>query len=677
MLGQGASFREGQWEAISEVVERRARVLVVQRTGWGKSLVYFIATRLLRQSGAGPTLLISPLLSLMRNQIAMAERIGVRALSINSDNATAWNEVERALANDACDILLVSPERLANIRFLNQTLPTTRRGIGLFVVDKAHCISDWGHDFRPDYRRIVRILRALPPTTPVLATTATANSRVAADVAEQLGPGLKVFRGPLARGSLRIQVLSLGGQAQRLAWLAQYLPLLPGSGIIYCLTVVDCERVSEWLAQQGIHAPAYHSRTSVRREDLELQLLRNEVKALVATVALGMGFDKPDLGFVVHFQRPGSLVAYYQQIGRAGRALDNAYAILLCGQEDDAIQDYFVRTAMPPTAQLENVLTTIEASSGMNRTALLRKVNISAGRLDQCLKLLEVDGAIVRDGGAWFRTMNPWQFDEPRAAAVTGARRQELAEMQAFVQSTGCLMQAIARGLDDPFAAPCGHCAVCAGPILDVALDPRLVGQAIAFLRGAMVDITPRLQWVPDPATGMTRPISAGEQNLTGKALCMYRDGGWGALVAENKYRDGHFSDALVDAAAALIRDRWRPSPAPTWVTAVPSLRRPDLVPDLARRLARRLGLTFRMALDKTHETPEQKSLLNSVQQAANVAAAIDVLQHQVLSGPVLLIDDVCDSRWTLTVCGARLRQAGSGPVFPFVLASATGAGDV
>jgi ATP-dependent DNA helicase RecQ len=238
MLGPRATFREGQWEAISALVEGRSRVLVVQRTGWGKSLVYFIAAKLLRESGTGPTLLISPLLSLMRNQIEAARSLGINARSINSANNEEWTDIEAELAVDQCDVLVVSPERLSNDRFRSQTLPSIQTGIGLFVVDEAHCISDWGHDFRPDYRRIVRIVRGLPKEVPLLATTATANERVGNDIVSQLGTDLVVFRGPLERESLRLQVIELPDQAERLAWLVEHVPGLPGSGIIYCLTVL-------------------------------------------------------------------------------------------------------------------------------------------------------------------------------------------------------------------------------------------------------------------------------------------------------------------------------------------------------------------------------------------------------------------------------------------------------
>jgi len=258
MLGPDADFRAGQWEAIEKLVVEGRRVLVVQRTGWGKSLVYFLATKLLREQGAGFTLLISPLLALMRNQIEMADCIGVRAATINSSNREVWDAVEESLASDSCDLLLVSPERLNNPRF--QSLLSTIAGrVGLFVVDEAHCISDWGHDFRPDYRRIVRILRNLPKGVPVLATTATANDRVVADVQLQLGPGLTVLRGPLARPSLRLQNIQLADQSKRLAWLAENLSKFPGTGIIYCLTIADTERVAKWLRLKGFQIKAYHA----------------------------------------------------------------------------------------------------------------------------------------------------------------------------------------------------------------------------------------------------------------------------------------------------------------------------------------------------------------------------------------------------------------------------------
>jgi ATP-dependent DNA helicase RecQ len=372
-----ASFRDGQWEAIRAVVEDRATLLLVRRTGWGKSMVYFLATRLLRDAGAGPTLLVSPLLALMRNQIEAAARIGVRAASINSTNTGAWDRIEADLRQGAIDVLLISPERLANPDFRQQVLGRVANRIGLFVVDEAHCISDWGHDFRPDYQRLKRILQALPPNVPVLATTATANERVVDDVAGQLGTDVTVSRGPLARASLRLQTLTMPSPTDRMAWLAEHVPQLPGSGIIYALTVRDTERVAQWLRSRGVEAHAYSGRlANDERERLEHALLGNDVKALVATTALSMGFDKPDLGFVIHYQRPGSVVHYYQQVGRAGRDGNTAYGILFQGSEDDYIARYFIERAFPDPDDVDAVLAALEqADDGLKLRALEQALN--------------------------------------------------------------------------------------------------------------------------------------------------------------------------------------------------------------------------------------------------------------------------------------------------------------
>ena len=360
MLGPDASFRPGQLEAIEAVARDRGRVLLVQRTGWGKSAVYFIATKLLREQGAGPTLLVSPLLALMRNQIEMAARIGVRAETINSTNPDEFEPIVQRLADDQIDLLLVSPERFANERFRDEMLSVIARTVGLLVVDEAHCISDWGHDFRPDYRRIVRVLEALPADVPVLCTTATANDRVIADITDQLGSSLRTYRGTLDRESLALAVADVPSQAERMAWLAETIPGLDGSGIVYVLTIADGERVAAFLRRQGIEAEAYSGATdNDDRIRLEQALLANELKVLVATSALGMGFDKPDLGFVIHYQSPGSPIAYYQQVGRAGRALDHAPAVLLCGVEDREIQDYFIETAFPPQEQAEAIVSLV------------------------------------------------------------------------------------------------------------------------------------------------------------------------------------------------------------------------------------------------------------------------------------------------------------------------------
>jgi ATP-dependent DNA helicase RecQ len=673
MLGAGARFRPGQREAVEAVVRDHARALVVQRTGWGKSLVYWIATHLRRSAGSGPTLLVSPLLSLMRNQIQMAGRIGVRALTINSANTDDWGSVLRALDEGACDVLLVSPERFANEEFMLDVLP--RLGsIGLLVVDEAHCISDWGHDFRPDYRRIRRIIQALPPTVPILATTATANNRVVHDVAAQLGEGVQVYRGSLARDSLSLHVIPLADQAERLAWLARQVPHLPGSGIIYCLTVADTNRVASWLRGRGIDVMAYNADLpNEERERLEGLLINNEIKALVATVALGMGFDKPDLGFVVHYQRPGSVIAYYQQVGRAGRAVEHGLAVLLCGREDDEISEYFIETAFPPVADMGAVLAELAASQEVTVPKLESRLNMRRGQVQKALKLLEIDGAVARERGRYFRTPNQWRPDVDRIERVTAARYRELEEMRAYTHHSGCLMEFLVRALDDPGARQCGHCANDGGAALSHLVDSTFVQEATTFLRRDARTIEPRKMWPSQAASDLRGRIQP--PNMPGMALSIYGDAGWGRLVAEGKYRHGRFDSGLVEAAVDLIGTRWCPSPPPTWVTAVPSARHPALVGALAGDIAEGLGLPLVDVLAASATALPQKSMQNSAQQLRNVRSNLRVVSD-IPSGPVLLIDDIVDSGWTLTYAGWLLSTHGAAAVHPFALAVAANRGD-
>ena len=670
-----ADFRDGQWEAIDRLLQEKSRLLVVQRTGWGKSLVYFLATRLLRELGAGSTLLISPLLALMRNQIAAAERIGIHAATINSSNTEEWSQVQDNLLSGKVDILLISPERLANQEFRETILLPLATKIGLFVVDEAHCISDWGHDFRPDYRRIVRVLQALPQNIPVLATTATANNRVVDDIVAQLGSNLQVVRGPLTRKSLQLQNIYLPSQAERMAWLAEQLVNIPGSGIIYTLTVRDADRIAQWLQSQDINAAAYHSnKDTVERTELEDKLLNNQIKALVATTALGMGFDKPDLAFVIHFQRPGSVVHYYQQVGRAGRAVEQAYGILLSGDEDEEITEYFIKSAFPPDGHVAEVLNALEnASNGLSVRMLEQELNLSHSQIDKVLKFLSVESPspVSKQKSRWYLTPVHYQINREKIVTLTKIRRQEQAQMQEYMNSSECLMMFLARELDDPNPSPCDRCAVCLGrPLLPVKPSIQLVHQATLFLRRSNQVIEPRKQWSPNALLkyGWKGNIPKELQAEEGRALCLWGDAGWGKQVKRGKYIDNHFDDVLVQAAFDMIK-QWKPEPFPTWVTAVPSLRRPELVPNFVQRLANQLNLPFKPAIRKIRDTKEQKEMSNSYQQAHNLNGAFQVIPWSGISGAVLLVDDMVDSRWTFTVLAALLRQAGSGPVFPLALA--------
>lgn len=674
VLGPQAQFRSGQWEAICALVEKRERVLVVQRTGWGKSLVYFIATRLLRNQGSGPTILISPLLSLMRNQIQAAQKLGLCAKSINSANSAEDNEqIEAQLLAGDIDLLLISPERLANEHFRQAIWKQIYPQIGLLVVDEAHCISDWGHDFRPNYRRIMWILDEVPPYTPVLGTTATANNRVIADVNEILGSNLRVLRGPLTRESLALYVFPEPlPAASQLVWLSHVLHSIEGSGIIYCATTADCVRVSRWLCSQGFNVKPYYAEVEQEigenRVALEEALLNNEVKALAASVALGMGFDKPDLHFVIHYQYPGSIIGYYQQIGRAGRGIDRAQIILMYGTEDEEIQTYFIETAFPTPEQVKETIHVLHKGGELSLDDLQKDINVRVSTLEKILLHLEIEGIIEKEGPVYRLLDSSRLPDFERWQRVTQQRCDELEQMKAYLQHKGCLMQFIAQALDDPTPVkPCNRCKNCRGHESSFVPQAEDVIAASMFLREKQsIHIKIHRVWpkgFSEELKGRTKI-----KNARGVALCYYHDPGWGEYVRRGKYTDNCFSDELVHASADLLHDYLaNADDPPTWVTAVPSLRRPDLVPDFAARLARALDLPFLDVVHQIRPRPEQKMMKNRRQQLGNLWGTIQV--DQPLPGPVLLVDDISQSGWTFTVIGTLLQQNGSGIVFPFALA--------
>lgn len=675
-----ATFHDGQYEAIEALVAEHRRALVVQRTGWGKSAVYFVATLLLRRQGAGPTVLVSPLLALMRDQIAAAERAGVRAVAINSTNAHEWADVIARLDRDEVDVLLVSPERLNNPAFRENQLPALVRRIGMLVVDEAHCISDWGHDFRPDYRRLRELIAEMPAGVPVLATTATANSRVVADVAEQLGgvspadAGVLTIRGPLARASLRLGVLQLPGSAQRLAWLLSHLNDLPGSGIIYALTVAAAVDTARLLREQGHEVRAYTGQTDAEeREESEGMLKRNEVKALVATSALGMGFDKPDLGFVVHLGAPSSPVAYYQQVGRAGRASDSADVLLLPGVEDRDIWHYFATASMPDRERAERVIAAL-GDAPLSTPALEAIVDIRRTPLELLLKVLDVDGAVRRVQGGWVATGQPWVYDAERYERIAAERRAEQQHMLDYQQTDRCRMEFLQRALDDDTAAPCGRCDNCAGVWFPAEIGADAGAAASGALDRVGVPIEARRQWptggdrVGVPVKGR---IPADEQAGEGRALARLTDLGWGGTLRQlfaAGAADAEVTPQVLDACVRVLAG-WGWERRPVAVVAMPSRSKPLLVDSLARGIADIGRLPYIGALGYANGGPSGEPGGNSVFRLAGLWERFTADGLAVPDGPVLLVDDQADSRWTLTVAARELRRAGASEVLPFVLA--------
>ncbi|MGH8961166.1 MAG: DEAD/DEAH box helicase, partial [Jatrophihabitantaceae bacterium] len=686
-----------QWTAIEALVADRRRALVVQRTGWGKSAVYFVATALLRATGAGPTVIVSPLLALMRNQIAAAERAGIHAVTINSTNVDEWRQTYDAVARGEVDVLLLSPERLNNPDFRDHVMPQLAATCGLLVVDEAHCISDWGHDFRPDFRRLRTLLPELPAGIPVLATTATANTRVVEDVADVLGlggaandgpddanvtgaggpgGGVLVLRGSLDRASLHLGVLSLPSTAHRLAWLADHLAELPGSGIVYTLTVAASQEVADYLRGRGFSVAAYSGQTEqTERLAAEDDLINNRVKALVATSALGMGFDKPDLGFVIHFGAPASPIAYYQQVGRAGRGVDSAQVILLPGTEDGAIWNYFASVGFPSEDQVRTALRVLtDEGAPMSTGALETRVDLSRSRLEAMLKVLDVDGAAQRVRGGWIATGRPWDYDADRYARVARVRSDEQQAMRDYIATDTCRLHFLREQLDDPCATDCGRCDNCGALSLSRATSEQTVAAATERLERPGVPFDARRMWptaMPNLGVEVRGKISAGEQAESGRALARFTDLGFGqrvrAVLADNA-PDGPVPDELIGACIQVLA-AWGWQRRPEVIVHVGSNRRPLLVADLAARLGEIGHLPNLGAI--TRHGPSSKGRTNSALRLREVWGSHEVgseLAARVDGHDVLLVDDLTDTGWTLTVVARLLREAGASGVYPFVL---------
>jgi ATP-dependent DNA helicase RecQ len=691
LAGPGAHLREDQWLAINALVTHRRRALVVQRTGWGKSAVYFTATALLRARGAGPSVIVSPLLALMRNQIEAADRAGIHAVTVNSANTHEWDEVYARVAAGAVDVLLVSPERLNNPGFRDNVLPKLIAATGMLVVDEAHCISDWGHDFRPDYRRLRTLLAELPPGVPVLATTATANARVTRDVAEQLTVGHRgmegetlILRGPLDRQSLHLAVVSLPGPHQRLAWLAEHLDDLAGSGIIYTLTVGAARETAGFLRERGFDVAAYTGKDDhAERKSAEDSLLANELKALVATSALGMGFDKPDLGFVVHLGVPQSPVAYYQQIGRAGRGVARADVIALPGAEDADIWAYFGALAFPHERVVRVTLAALaDAGRPLSLAALETRVDLSRSRLEMMLKVLDVDGAVRRVSGGWEATGQPWVYEADRYAQVAAERRREQQAMLGYLAAERCRMEYLRRELDDPDAAPCGRCDNCTGWHWPVSVSPSGADAARERLTRPGVQVEPRKMWpagMSDLGIAASGKIGANLLAETGRAVGRLTDLGWGArlrtLLAVDPGAgpvDGPIPDDLLAAAVAVLA-AWDWAARPAAVVSVPSRSRPRLVSGLGEQIATIGRIPCLGSVAYASDAPAPRTF-NSAQRLRTLWRDLvlpEPLAESVarLTGPVMLVDDRIETGWTMTVAAKLLREAGAPAVLPFALA--------
>lgn len=668
--GADAEYRDGQYEAIEGVL-RSKKTLVVQKTGWGKSLVYFMSTKMIREKNEKRfTLIISPLLALMNNQIDAASILGLNVKTINSTNENEWEKIYRQLFRSEVDALIVSPERLANEEFQGVLYEHIIPRIGLFVVDEAHCISDWGHDFRPDYRRIINLIKKLPQNVPVLATTATANNRVVEDIRQQIGEDMLISRGHLMRESIAIQTIHLDKREERMGWLVEHINELPGTGVIYCLTVKDCELINDWLNSNGIKSALFTGRTDdqIKKESIEA-FSKNEIKVMVATTAFGMGYDKPDIGFVIHFQKPKDIISYYQQIGRAGRNLDNAYAICFYGGEDDIINKYFIDNAFPTEKDMETVVDTIKDEPGLTAYDVERMANISHSKIKGVLGYLEIEGALKVNNKQYFVGDTAWNANIEKSKRITEMRYKELELMNKFARTKDCYMEFLAKELDDSKACKCGKCSNCLGhSLVGTEVSEELLEKATRYVNKQLYTISIRKEW-PNAqcGDGSSKTIPAKYRPKTGFVLSAFSDSSIGEAVKECIENNNFMPDDIIEKSADLLRNYVSEHEIKV-LSYIPSWRHGDIVVDFAERLARKLDLNLFESLEKIDEGEPQETKENSYLQWENADAYYDVVD--VRRKNTLLVDLTLRSGWTMTVCAYKLLKQKNGEIYPFALLS-------
>ena len=661
--GENAVFREGQYEAI-ESTYKNPRTLIVQKTGWGKSLVYFISTKLFREENKGFTLVVSPLLVLMENQKEAASKLNIKCTALNStvskeDRSTIINN----MVNQYYDLVFVTPETLFKDD-IQMALPNMK--IGLFVVDEAHCISDWGHDFRLNYGKLNKIIQKFPSNVHVLGTTATANNRVINDLKTQFGDSVYISRGSLTRDSLHINVVKVKNAVERYTWILKNINKLPGTGIIYCLTQRDCDYLTKFLLDNGISAEAYYSKSQeeeVQNMKIIQKFLKNEIKVIVATIKLGMGFDKGDIGFVIHYQMPSNIVSYYQQIGRAGRSIDKAYTILMSGPEDLDIINYFINTAFPTKEECIKVIECLEKYNGLSIPYLSGCLNMKQGRLAKTIMFLENEGFVYKEGPKYYVSGTKFTYDSEHYENVTKTRISERNQMVELLKTKDCLNKYIVSCLDDDVKYDCNRCSNCIeNSIFDNEFTDEEINKTLGFINALEQPIEPRKRWPSKDFFGTT---VIHNQLIAGICLSKYHDVGYGKLVKDGKYRDHKFADELVGKSASILKGIIKKHNI-KYITNVPSLRS-NIVEDFTKRLAESLKIEYVDTLLKIGTT-QQKDMNNSYHQCRNAINSFRCKEKNY-DGNIILVDDMVDSKWTITVCGHYLMEAGFNSVFPYALA--------
>ncbi len=653
-------FYDEQWNAIERLLSGK-RVLVIEKTGFGKSLCYqFTATQL-----PGMAIIFSPLIALMRDQVAYLQSIGIPSECVNSGQTPEKNtRILEEARQGKIKILYITPERQENRRWQEIV---KQLDLSMVVVDEAHCISVWGHDFRPAFRRIINLVQLLPETLPVLATTATATQRVAEDIMTQMGENISLIRGDLLRENLNLRVVNVDSEDAKMEWLAEFFRNQEGTGLIYTGRRADTDLYASWLKHIGISATNYNAGLDRElRKEIEEGLKSNRWRCVVSTNALGMGIDKPDIRFIIHTQIPASPTHYYQEIGRAGRDGLPTEIALLYNPEDKDLPEYFIRNSRPA---IKNYLRAIEAlkQEPLGTYDLTRRTNLTRTQVGVILNDLVDQGIVcqVAFGGSRkyeYQSNAPFLDIRP-FEKLRRFKFGELKKMIEYAESSNCRMDYLCRYLGDTSVGRCGKC--------DNDLNRRHQATITDGGREKIRDFWNT--YFPELKVGSSR------SNLVdGIASSYYGVSNVGAIIHHCKYENGgHFPDYLLVQTLRAYRKHFGREEFDL-VVYVPPTESGDLVEIFAKRVAKNLHFSVSDGLKKMRVTKPQKVFQNSVLKRDNVKEAFYYENPSDIRGKsILVVDDILDSGATIKEIGRAFTKLGAAKIAPLVIAKTVGGGKI